>query len=109
MADPYYHVADLLLEIEAEMRRIQLWESEAPPAEDLESLQPFCYDTLEFHQWIQWVMIPRMKEILEAGMPLPSSSDIHPLAEYQFANLEQQTDNLTELLAQFDRIITHYA
>ncbi len=106
MMDKLYHqTADLLLAIEAEMRRIGLWESTPPPPAALESLAPFCHDTLAFHQWIQWVFIPKMKQVLESGHGFPASSDIFPLAEYSFDRLEPQTDALLALIRKFDSLV----
>lgn len=103
--DRLHQVADLLLAIEAEMRRLELWECEPPPDEALLSLVPFCHDTLEFHQWLQWKLLPQMKALLEADASLPAESDIHPLAEYSFNRLEQDTDQLLGLLERFDRLL----
>jgi uncharacterized protein YqcC (DUF446 family) len=104
--DHYIHqLADLLLEIEAEMRRIGLWQNEPPPEKALQSLVPFCHDTLRFEQWLQWVFLPKMKQVVEGGEECPNSSDITPLAEYRFAQLPQQTDTLMRLLERFDRYI----
>lgn len=101
-----HQLADLLLAIEAEMRRISLWETERPPEEALSSLFPFCHDTLAFHQWLQWVFLPRMKTVLETEEDFPASSDISPLAEYSFAQLPHDTDKLLELIRKFDDFIT---
>ena len=46
-------MAEVVLGIEAEMRKAGLWESQPPPREALTSRQPFCYDTLNFSQWLQ--------------------------------------------------------
>ncbi len=102
----YEHdVADVVLAIEAEMRRIGLWESDAPSPQALASLQPFCYDTLRFDQWLQWIFLVRMRTLLEEGAALPTASDIAPLAEEFFADCEQETDRLLELIRRFDRLI----
>ena len=104
-AERYRRVADLLLAIEAEMRRIELWEADAPAAEALASTAPFCYDTLAFHQWVQWVLLARLRERVTAGAPLPSGSSIHPLAEHSCAELECDTDRLLPLIAELDRLL----
>jgi len=104
-----HQLADLILEIEAEMRRIGLWEATPPDEEALASLVPFCHDTLTFEQWLQWVFLPKMKQVVESGEDFPASSDIHPLAEYSFERLPHQTDRLLALLLQFDEFITHTA
>lgn len=100
-----HQLADLILDIEAEMRRIALWESERPAEEALSSLTPFCHDTLAFHQWLQWVFLPKLKRVVETEEDFPASSDITPLAEYSFEQLPQETGRLLELLQQFDDLI----
>lgn len=100
-----HQLADLLLEIEAELRRLRLWEPQPPPPEALASLIPFCHDTLRFEQWLQWVLLPKMKQVIERDEECPSSSDITPLAEHRFAQLAQPTATLLKLLARFDEQI----
>lgn len=100
-----HQLADLLLAIEAEMRNLGLWEAQPPPADALESLIPFCHDTLHLEQWLQWVFLAKMKQVVESGEDFPTSSDIQPLAEYRFEMLPQRTDRLLELIGQFDRFI----
>lgn len=105
-ADHHQYIADLLLAIEQEMRRIELWEDTAPPPADLASTLPFCHDTLEFTQWLQWVFLVRMRTLLQSGAPLPTACDIHPLAEHTFLDLPQDTARLLELIGQIDRAIS---
>ena len=100
-----HQVADVILAIEAEMRRIGLWETQAPSPQALASLQPFCYDTLRFDQWLQWIFLVRMRALLEDGTSLPTTSDIAPLAEDFFATCHQDTDRLLALIRDFDRLI----
>lgn len=100
-----HQLADLILELEAEMRRTGLWETQPPPDDALDSLTPFCHDTLRFEQWLQWVFLPRMKQVLETEEGFPASSDIAPLAELRFEQLPQQTDQLLALIEAFDRFI----
>jgi uncharacterized protein YqcC (DUF446 family) len=104
-----HQLADLILAIEAEMRCISLWEQLRPEEEALSSLVPFCHDTLTFHQWLQWVFLPKMKIVVETGDDFPTSSDIHPLAEYSLASLPQETDKLLVLISRFDDFINHTA
>ena len=100
-----HELADLLLGIEAEMRRLELWEHQAPDDEALASLMPFCHDTLLFHQWLQWVFLPKMKLVLETEQDIPSSSDIHPLAEYSLQEQQKDVRALLDLIARFDAFI----
>jgi uncharacterized protein YqcC (DUF446 family) len=102
-----HQLADIILDIEAEMRRIGLWEATPPEEEALASLVPFCHDTLAFEQWLQWVLLAKMKAVVESGEAFPASSDITPLAELRFAQLPQPTERLLELLQRFDDFINH--
>lgn len=101
-----YQIADLLLAIEAQMRRLALWGEQPPEPERLESLVPFCHDTLEFHQWLQWVFLPQMKRLLENGQTLPTECDIYPLAEYSFNQQPTDAAQLLTLILNFDRLIS---
>jgi len=99
-------IADLVLNIEAEMRTTALWGSHEPKTDALNSLAPFCHDTLYFHQWMQWVFLPKMRHAIETEVDMPSSSDIFPLAEYSLQKLPQNTQQLLQLIKQFDRLIS---
>jgi uncharacterized protein YqcC (DUF446 family) len=96
---------DLLHAIEAEMRQLGLWSDTAPSPAALASRTPFCYDTLPFTQWLQWVLLPRMQLILERQDRLPPSSDIWPLAEHEFKKLDIDTGELLRLVRRFDELI----
>ncbi len=100
-----HQLADLLLAMEAEMRRVRLWEQTAPPAAASTSLVPFCYDTLRFEQWLQWVLLPKMKEVAETDTGWPTRSDIFPVAELTFNEYGVDAGYLLVLLKQFDNFI----
>ncbi|QFT53850.1 YqcC family protein [Microbulbifer sp. THAF38] len=80
----YFEVADQLLQLEAELRRMALWQEEAPTAEALASTEPFCVDTLTLPQWLQFIFLPRMRQLIEGEMPLPQQCGIAPIAEEFF-------------------------
>ncbi len=101
--EPYYR---LMQALEDEMRRLGLWETCPPAEEALNSVFPFCYDTLEFTQWLQWIFIPRTRSIMDRGMPMPARSEIQPLAEMAYAEMESvDTRVLLRLIGDFDRMI----
>lgn len=47
----------------------------------LRSTEPFCLDTMEPLQWLQWVFMPRFYALLESGAPLPQNFAIAPYYE----------------------------
>lgn len=99
-------VTDSLLQIELELRQLGVWQAEMPPQEAFESSEPFCLDTMEFTEWLQFVFLERMKLLVEAGHPLPSASGIAPMAEEHFRVREQSGARLVRALAEMDRLLS---
>ena len=106
MHDIYQRVVDVLLELEAEMRALGWWEEEKPSATALASQQPFCVDQLAFEQWLQWIFLPRMKAIVEAGQPLPTQSAIFVYAEECLRHLSSRSAHFLALMKRFDKLVT---
>lgn len=79
--------AQIVLEIEAQLRVAGLWEKQDPDAQALQSTEPFCIDTLRFSQWLQFVFIRRLVVLIESGADLPSSCAITPMAEESFRGM----------------------
>ena len=98
-------IADHLLLIEHELRSQGWWSEQAPSAEALASVTPFAVDVMSFEQWLQWIFLPRMKEIIERGLALPSASGILVMAETVFTDRPEQSRELRRLLAEFDQLI----
>ena len=98
-------LADQLLLIERELRLLGWWAPAAPAVERLASAEPFCVDTLAFEEWLQWIFLPRMKDIIERGEGLPSACSIRPMAEMAWAVEGARVAVLLELLEEFDRLI----
>lgn len=96
-------MADALLELEIELRQLQLWEQEAPERWRLESEAPFCVDTLVFEQWLQWVFIPQLIHLIERGETLPGECRIQPMGEEAFAHLGRRRGGLLAALEQVDQ------
>ncbi|MAL98930.1 MAG: pseudouridine synthase [Alteromonadaceae bacterium] len=106
----YALLADAVLEIEREMRRLALWTPEGsenvPSVQQLSSTEPFCIDTLHFPQWIQFVLLEKIRVLIEADADLPARSDIAPMAEEYFRPIPLSTDRLVEMIRELDRLIT---
>jgi uncharacterized protein YqcC (DUF446 family) len=98
-------LGQLLLELEAELRRIQLWENEIPSVEALSSEQPFCIDQLDLSQWVQWIFIPKMLFIIENQKPLPEFCGVFEVAEEAFDRMEQDMVETLRLIKAIDVVI----
>ncbi|MFZ5723617.1 MAG: YqcC family protein [Pseudomonadota bacterium] len=99
-------ITERLVAVEIELRRIGVWETALPTAEQLASDVPFSHDRLEFTQWLQWIFLPRFRAVLEGGHPLPQSCAVAPIAEDALARLNADTALLLAHLQDIDRLIT---
>lgn len=106
LTDHHSAMRALLADLEAEMRRRDLWSAQPPSPEAMSSVMPFMYDTLRLHQWLQWVFLPRTRALIDAGARLPGNCHIHPLAEHEFARLtEVETTGLLALIQRVDELM----
>jgi uncharacterized protein YqcC (DUF446 family) len=99
-------VAAILIDIEAHLRQLDLWRDEQPSAEALASTQPFCIDTLDFSQWLQFVFLPTMYHLIEAEQALPTECAIAPMAEEYFRGLALPSTELERALLAVDRLLS---
>ncbi len=99
-------VAEILMDVEKELRDLQLWEFESPSAEALSSTQPFAIDTLIFPQWLQFIFIPRLYMMVEQRMPLPNVSGVKPMAEEYFQVLKLNSAALILHLERMDNLLS---
>lgn len=101
----HIQITSLLIDIEAELRRLQQWQSEAPSPEALASTEPFCVDTLTFVQWLQFIFLPRMHALAAAQQLPPGRCEIKPLAEEYFRDGRLDVTNLLNVIGELDKAI----
>lgn len=107
MLEHYRTLADLLIELEKELRLMQLWEIQSPAPEALASVEPFAVDQLSFNQWLQFVFLPRMYALVESEASLPDNCSIAPMAEEFFKGQKVEAAAIISRLAAIDRLITN--
>jgi uncharacterized protein YqcC (DUF446 family) len=93
-----------IAQIEAEMRSIGMWSDVAPSADKFQSRVAFFGDTMSFDQWLQFVFLPRVHEVLDGKSPAPASSSVGAYAVREFDGMDA-ANRLTGLLSEFDRLI----
>lgn len=100
-------LADVLMELERELRRLRLWQQAPPSLEALASTLPFCVDSLEFHQWLQFVLLPKLQAIISNEAELPSACNISAYAEevYQAPEITNK-QTLLAIIKRLDETIT---
>lgn len=99
-------IAEVLIDIEAQLRQLGLWDKIPPSAEALASTQPFCIDTLSFPQWLQFVFLPTIYGMLERGEALPERCAIAPMADEYFRGASLPAEPLIIALERVDALIT---
>ena len=91
------HYAD---QIEAEMHRIGMWQTQPLRPEQLEFTQAFAMDTMTFAQWLQFIFLVRVREAI-ASNEFPSGSSVGAQAVREFDG-QPDADRLVTLLSEFD-------
>lgn len=99
-------VAELLIDIEAQLRQLGLWEREPPSPQALASDQPFSVDTLTLPQWLQFIFLPTLYRLLAEGQPLPGRCGIAPMAQEYFRGLALASATLEQTLLKMDRMLS---
>lgn len=70
----------LLTELEHSLKEHSLWDATPPSPRALQSTLPFATDTLEFYQWLQFIMIPALRQRIQTKQSLPNAISVHPMA-----------------------------
>ena len=96
-------LTSLLIDIEAGLRQLNLWQQQPPAPTALQSRLPFCIDTLSFVQWLQFVFLPRMYGLIDEEGLLPGSCQIGPMADEYFKSLGLDVDSLVSSIYCLDR------
>nr|WP_318383832.1 YqcC family protein [uncultured Enterobacter sp.] len=105
----HHSVRQQLHAIETVLRAQALWRSVAPALDAFDSTQPFCMDTMEPFEWLQWVLIPRMHALLDGGQPLPQSFAIAPYYEMALDASHPARDVVLIELQQLDALFVSEA
>jgi uncharacterized protein YqcC (DUF446 family) len=94
-------------QIEAELKQLNRWEGEPLPPEKLENMGAFGSNTMRFEQWLQFILIPRIREIVETKGEFPETSQLSRYAFRVFQD-EPEKEVLHELLFELDQLINGY-
>lgn len=99
-------VAEVLIDIESELRQLGLWDRQPPSTNALASTEPFCVDTLTLPQWLQFIFLPTLYRLLEAQEPLPARCGIAPMAEEYFKGGGLPSAALESALLRIDSLLS---
>lgn len=102
----HHSVRERLYAIEALLRATEHWQDNAPASRAFASVQPFCLDTMAPLEWLQWVLIPRMHQLLESEMPLPQNFAVAPYYEMALDNTHPLREKILAELALLDALFS---
>ncbi|MBD2811506.1 YqcC family protein [Xenorhabdus sp. Vera] len=98
-----------LQSIEATMKMVGIWQNYPPKPEAFESTEPFSIDTMSADEWLQWVLIPRMRALIEQKANLPTAFAIAPYFEEVYKEEVERYLPLLENLRELDTLFAQGA
>jgi uncharacterized protein YqcC (DUF446 family) len=103
---PYAEAGQKIDELETELKRLGRWSDQPLPPEAFENMGPFGSNTMAFEQWLQFVLAPRVRDIIASQGQFPSSSQV---GVYAIRELDSAPDaeKLVALLCEFDALFEH--
>jgi len=101
----YVEAANIIAEIEAEMKRIGYWRAEPLPRDAYDFHQAFAMESMTFSQWLQFILIPRVHQIIEQHGSFPANSMVAVQAIREFDG-DENASQLVDLLGKFDRLFS---
>ena len=102
--DAYQGAASYAERIEQELRSIGAWQAEPPPPEAFQSRRAFFGDTMSFYQWLQFVLLPRVREIVSSRGTFPRESSVGAYAIREMDGVDEAS-GLVGILCEFDQFI----
>ena len=93
----------LIIKLEQSLREAMLWSNSAPSVEAFQSELPFALDTMSFEQWLQFIFVPKMFEIVSTKSSLPNHLELLPMAKQSLGATDNQSE-LIEVIKQIDLV-----
>ncbi len=103
MKPSYAVVQEKIQAIEAELKRIGFWQNEPLKPKQYNFERAFAMDTMAYSQWLQFIFLPRVKEIIATQGTFPSQSVVGTQAVREFDGVDEASE-LLRLLAEFDAL-----
>jgi len=94
-------IASIAEALEAELRALGRWAAEPPPPAAFENMGAFGGNTMAFEQWIQFVLLERIRELVRTRGALPSGSQVGVYA-VRALDGDYDADRLCSLLSRLE-------
>jgi uncharacterized protein YqcC (DUF446 family) len=104
MPDIHRQIEGIANRIEAELKILLRWDKEPLPEEKYENMGAFGSNTMSFVQWLQFVLIPRIRDIVREKKDFPAGSKLTAHALREFAG-DPNSGQLSMLLSELDQLV----
>ena len=102
--DRYQTAAAYADRIEAELRNLDVWRNQPLPESAYQSQEAFLADTMTFYQWLQFILLVRIRDIVKERGHFPASSSVGVYAIRALDGVWEAGD-LMQVLYEFDDFI----
>jgi uncharacterized protein YqcC (DUF446 family) len=106
-ADPYATADEFMTRLEAALREVELWPGEKPPG-PLEVKGAFGSGNMAFEQWLAWVLVPRVRQIVAERGDFPNGSAVATYARRALDGVPG-ADRVVDVLYEFDTFVDRLA
>src|SRR5271155_3420084 len=96
-------VGQRITAIEAEMKSIGMWQAPPLPPAAMNFHKAFAIDTMAYSQWLQFVFVPRVNQLVATNGKFPSESNVGIQGIREFDG-DNKAANLVTLLCEFDAL-----
>ncbi|KPZ57984.1 MULTISPECIES: YqcC family protein [unclassified Pseudoalteromonas] len=100
----YQQTQAYLNQLSTLLKKHKLWQITPIEANRLQSQVPFCHDTMAFEQWLQFVFIEKMQQLITLNQPLPQNFAIAPMAEMALVG-KTGSGEIIALLSELDAFL----
>jgi uncharacterized protein YqcC (DUF446 family) len=102
--DSYARAAAFADRIEQQLRSLHAWQAAPLPAAAYESQTAFFADTMTFYQWLQFVLLERVRGIVAARGAFPAASSVGVYAVRELDGIDEAAGLITAL-CEFDDFV----
>lgn len=100
-------VESVLRSLQSALIQAGHWSESGISAEALASQQPFCLDTMNFSQWLQFVFIPNIQALINTQQALPclvKNQGLEPMAS-EFYTQKEADRTILAVICQIDQLL----
>jgi uncharacterized protein YqcC (DUF446 family) len=81
-------------------KSMHLWKNTEIGLSKLLSRAPFCRDILVFEQWLSFIFIPKIYQMINQKQTVPSKIALSPMTQLSFKYLSGKVETLIQYLRQ---------